>query len=262
MAWAPGVLNPDTCKYEGEKLWTSGTSYPCVDTDCEVDIVRLDGDTGAVDAKITITGLSGVNLVTGAGSLTPELDAIRATGYGAYGGAADGDGNFWILIGNTTQLIRVDHATLEHEIWKIPNHNGYGITVDAKGRVFLCGMQGVTRFDYTTAAFMEQPAVQVGYAGCMTDGVGTLWTGGEGLTAVDTETLAIKQNIPVLTGAKGVSIDFDGNVWAVQSKGFTAARIDPVTLKVDAYHGLFGAYTYSDMTGFGLRQAGTAKRPD
>jgi hypothetical protein len=67
-------------------------------------------------------------------------------------------------------------------------------------------------------------------------------------------------SIHVPAGVKGVSIDFDGYVWGV-SLGNTATRVDPVTLEQKTYDGLNGAYTYSDMTGFGLRAAGV-QRPE
>ncbi len=46
-----------------------------------------------------------------------------------------------------------------------------------------------------------------------------------------------------------------GNVSGVGA-GDTAYRLDPKSGEVKAYTGLTGAYSYSDMTGFGLKQAG------
>jgi hypothetical protein len=51
-----------------------------------------------------------------------------------------------------------------------------------------------------------------------------------------------------------VSIDFFGNVWAVNGSG--AHRVDPNTGDVTSYTGLVGAYTYSDMTGHALSVVG------
>jgi hypothetical protein len=267
LAWARGTLNTASCKYENEKVWTSGANN-CTDTACQIDVMRMNGDTGVVEDMIPIGGLMGANFISaGLGGLDFGFGGAGIVNYGAYGGAADGAGNFWLFVSNTTQLIRVDHASLKVEIWKIPKDNGYGITVDNKGRPWVCGQAGLTRFDYTTQTFAENNAFNVGFNGCMTDGNGTIWVGGggdggtPGVHSFDEETLMMKQSIMVPDGVKGVSIDFDGYVWGV-AKGSVASRVDPVTGHIDTYKGLTGAYSYSDMTGYGLTVAGTAPPPD
>ena len=50
------------------------------------------------------------------------------------------------------------------------------------------------------------------------------------------------------------------NVWAVE-QGDRASRVNPATNDTMTYDGLSGAYSYSDMTGFGLRHAGIAPPP-
>jgi hypothetical protein len=104
----------------------------------------------------------------------------------------------------------------------------------------------------------------------MTDGQDTLWVGGgtdfgqRGLHAFDIETLQHLATHDV-GATKGVSIDYDGYVWGVSGVGSliptpeggnVAYRLDPATGDVQSYNGLTGAYTYSDMTGFGLTTAG------
>ena len=68
--------------------------------------------------------------------------------------------------------------------------------------------------------------------------------------------------------AQIAGIDIDGNVWGVSSAGADmsgagnlAWRFDPVSREVASYDGLDGAYSYSDMTGFGLQQAGYQEPP-
>ena len=51
---------------------------------------------------------------------------------------------------------------------------------------------------------------------------------------------------------KGVSVDFFGYIWVV-SMDTRAYRVDPETQTYDIYDGLNQAYTYSDMTGWGLK---------
>jgi len=86
------------------------------------------------------------------------------------------------------------------------------------------------------------------------------WPGGNGITWIDVETLEVGPAIPleqqgVATGlAKGMSVDLHGNVWSIWNPN-TAVRYDPVTEQADAYTGLDGAYTYSDMTGWALQNA-------
>lgn len=52
---------------------------------------------------------------------------------------------------------------------------------------------------------------------------------------------------------KGISIDGAGYVWRVGKS--TATRIDADSGAFDAYAGLDGAYSYSDMTGVGIANA-------
>jgi hypothetical protein len=59
----------------------------------------------------------------------------------------------------------------------------------------------------------------------------------------------------------GVSIDFYGYVWGVTHSEPYAYRADPLTSTVDTFTGLNGPYTYSDMTGFALKNAGTIPTP-
>ena len=44
--------------------------------------------------------------------------------------------------------------------------------------------------------------------------------------------------------------------------GNTAWRVDPMTGEAQTYDGLTGAYSYSDMTGFGLAAAGVLLPPE
>ena len=94
----------------------------------------------------------------------------------------------------------------------------------------------------------------------MVDADGILWVGGYAgagynLLGIDSETLVLTQTIPLPNYAKGISIDFEGNVWAV-SYTADAYRVNPTTGQIDTFTGLVGPYTYSDMTGFALSQAG------
>lgn len=228
VAWTQGDYDPVTCRYSAQKLWTAG-----MNTQGTVDILRLDGDTGAVEATVTIAG-------------------VHVDIYGMYGGAVDAHGNFWGSQVGYGKLVFVDHDTLEHRMWDTPV-GAYGITVDADGYVWTCSGNAV-RFDPMSETFELVAAGE--YGGCMTDGAGTLYKATPGgIVAIDTKTLAIKRTYSLPQHVHGISVDFHGNVWGV-TQGTDAYRLDPVSGEFATVTGLVGAYTYSDMTGFALSTVG------
>lgn len=85
---------------------------------------------------------------------------------------------------------------------------------------------------------------------------GLLWmANGQGVVGVNRDTLAVEKTFNT-NGSYGVSIDFEGYVWAV-ANGSNATKLDPVSGQIWTYSGLVGAYTYSDMTGYALSNVGT-----
>jgi hypothetical protein len=279
VAWAPAP-GPDL----PANPWTAATSM-CDGPACTIEVFKLNGETGAIDGQVTISGLSGIDFIT-AGASDPSagllglLGGLAILNYGAYGAASDGGGNLWLFVANTTQLVRVDAITLEHRTWPTPMGNGYGITIDDKGRIFICGALGVSRFDPSTEAWVDNfTAIDTGFNGCMSDGKGRVWVGGGsdggaiGLLGFDAESMTLVDQVNMddmgrPMNVKGVSVDVDGRIWGISSPGATmlgagnvAWRFDPMTREVASYDGLNGAYSYSDMTGFGLSQAGTLVPP-
>ena len=243
VAWAPGVFNPSTCSYSDEKLWTSGSAgwsgmpkpKPKLEPggDGEVDVILIDGQTGDVDEIVTVPG-------------------VPFDGFGLYGGAVDGDGNFWGSQLGSGKLVRVNRDTFEPTVWNM-GASGYGMTVDHQGNVWVCGYE-VGRFDPQTETW--QTASVGGSGGCMEDGQGTLWLASDPLVGVDIETLEVVESINLPSYVHGVSVDFQGNVWGVTMMESQAFRVNPASGEVDTFTGLTGPYTYSDMTGFALANAG------
>lgn len=239
LAWAQGTFNPATCTYEDEKLWTSGRQGAG-----NADVLLLDGETGVVEGTAVVPNVVGWA--------------------GLYGGAVDGNGNFWTVDHNwngPSTLVRVDRNTLVVSTWPVVGAVHYGLAVDPQGRAWLCGNGGASRFDPATATWAHLAPANGGSAlgGCMTDDQGILWHSrypDAMMVGIDTETLTVVNTIPIPAYVHGVSIDFDGNVWGVQFGGTDAYRIDPVAGTVDTFTGLVGAYTYSDMTGFALSSVG------
>jgi hypothetical protein len=227
MAWAPGEFNDGTCQWENEKLWNSGSNG-------QTEVLLIDGETGNIDETINI----------------PQVGSSYL-----YGGAVDGDGNFWGLQ-NSVNIIRVDRDDFTVQAWPLPGGGpGYGIAVDVENRVWTCGGGHASRFDPETEQWQSTPGATSGIGGCMTDGGTRLYHSrySQGvIVAIDTETVTPVQEYIIPAYVHGISVDFQGNIWGVTFAGSQVFRVNPETEQVDTYGGLIGAYTYSDMTGFGL----------
>jgi streptogramin lyase len=252
VAWTAGEFDQHSCQYYGAKVWTAGNRDPWGAK--EVWFSRVNGDDGSLDVDVKV----------------PELMYYAL---GPYGGAADGDGNFWFTgmagpdIGYNA-LIRVDGESTDYAIYEFPEGTtAYGITVDHEGRPWTAG-GGITRFNPETETF--DYTLEYGGAGLMEDAEDRMWIAHVGdssigsVIALDVESMDFVKGLVATHGAagtpmfagKGVSVDFDGYVWQI-SKTLTkgAHRFDPETGSYETYEGLNQPYTYSDMTGWGLKNA-------
>jgi hypothetical protein len=137
------------------------------------------------------------------------------------------------------------------------------MTVDGQGRPWLCSNQ-TARFDPATELFDVGEGQPDGGSGCMEDGMGRLWIAGRSVTAVDLETMdvLVQYDVPVIAGnidtgyTRGISIDEQGYIWAPAHWANRAYRVDPDSGDFEFVDGLVFPYTYSDMTGFALSNAG------
>ena len=244
-AWTSGELidpqNP--CSgFTGEKVWTSA---PNGGGDAFVYI--LDGETGAIDDQV----------------LVPNADG----GLGIYGGAVDQNNDFWGVTYSAGPLVHVDYDTMVAETIPLPIGSAYGFTVDAKGRSWVGGWDGnLQRYDPVTKTWQKAmiPAQYAVLSRGMNDTNGELWIAAlfepQGLLRVDTDTATFIEHIgaATLVGIQeptGASIDVQGKIWLVdQSKNGGGAFVyNPMTKKADWVGGLNGPYTYSDMTGYALK---------
>jgi streptogramin lyase len=177
---------------------------------------------------------------------------LVASYYGIYGGAVDGDDHFWGSQLGLGHIARVDFVDYHVETFPMAV-SGYGMAVDKNGHVWTCSYE-VGRFDYATASW--QTNTVMGSGGCMPDGNDLIWLASDPMVGVDINTLQVVKTLDVPNYVHGVSIDFDGYVWGPAIYNNEAYRVDPNSGQVDIVTGLNYPYTYSDMTGFGLSQAG------
>ncbi|MCA9707813.1 MAG: hypothetical protein KDK70_18320 [Myxococcales bacterium] len=248
VAWAPGTFDAAQCRWEDEAVWTAGCGggSPGFGGDTTTHVHLIDGETG-VDLQVV------------------DLPDYSCQGFGPYGGAVDSAGNFWLLQ-NNGNLARVNRSDFTHQVWgHSPNTAPYGLTVDASGRPWVTSYSasiGAARFDPATETWAEAPdpvLVGNGQSGIAQGADGLVWMGvnapgGLGVASIDPETLVVVDvyAVPGVSG-KGISVDGEGYVW--RAGWTTATKIDPSDGSSSAYSGLNQAYTYSDMTGFGVANA-------
>lgn len=189
-----------------------------------------------------------------------------------YGGAIDKNGVIWIRDAQgTLAFVDVNHGDMVGQTEERPPC-AYGIAVDPQGRVWTSGFGNfggghcVSRFtpDAMDIRKGKWDSVELPGAsfprGLAVDDKKTVWIADTsyGVFAVDTDTLMVKHSIRM--GSQndfvGMAIDFDGMVWAINEGDSHAYRIDPTdvmnpkSVQVGQH-----PYTYSDMTGFQLRNA-------
>ncbi|MDC0672610.1 lyase [Nannocystis radixulma] len=248
-AWGPGEYNPQTCKYENQKVWIGWLKGPG-----QAVMGRLDGQTGALEAQVDLPGW--------------PLTVDAANGYAPYGAAIDPQGYVWTTPVDSRLAYRIDPVTLEVKAWTSPNNDShYGMTIDGKGRVWFANWQGhggVSMFDPMTESWALVPGSEGNVLrGIAADPNGNVWiaanyggVNGCGLLQVSGDTLTVVtfHTFPMCNIPVGVSIDFEDKVWMVDFDGWTY-KIDPVTYEKTLVPIANQHYTYSDMTGAGLVNA-------
>lgn len=241
VAWTPGTLNPATCEYDNQQVWTTTGSGGISAGQCGpngITVHLVNGDSGAIDDEVVIpeTEFNCDHTNTGQG-----------VGLGPYGGAVDNEGNFWFHGFGNNKLVRVELASMTYTI---TGGGNYGITVDTEGRVWT---NSIRRYDPGSNQWANPVGGNAGQnGGVAQDLQGRIWAAeANGVTWVDMETMAVGDTValPFQGQAKGVSVDIDGYIWAAFQGDTRAYRIDPDTYAIETVTGLNDPYTYSDMTG-------------
>jgi streptogramin lyase len=183
-----------------------------------------------------------------------------------YGFALDALGNLWMASIAAPSLGRVDttdcdvdHCTTESI--PLPGFGtSYGITVDLRQRVWIGG-QPVTRYDPMAAPGDRWvTSTASGFVhGIGADARGNVWGAAmeQGIIRFDAEDPLTWAIVPASIGlsGKGIGIDDDGKVWAINMFPGDATvvvpreAIDEFTVWTGIAPGLVSPYTYSDMTG-------------
>ena len=231
VAWE-GKYNEQDCVYESPRVWVGhyhqsnnvGVFY------------RLDGETGEI------------------------LDQLEhpwsGNNWGPYGGAVNGEGDFFVLGWSSGPLIRIDGETLAVTQWQTPGgYFVYGMTVDQNGDVWACGSSNYHHFDIETETWTTVSG-GTSMRGAAAHPDGYMWfanPGGVVKADMETKQLIQQLQLPGVSSPVGVSVDPEGFVWLVDQSGSKAVKVDPETHQiVGETLGLVSPYTYSDMTGGGL----------
>ncbi len=260
------------CEYASPRVWVAF----CNADDDDVTVWLLDGDDGGLVQETAIPGYD-------------------CNTYGPYGGVVDGDNNLYFVDRSSGQsLYEIEYGCEQVEgsdCWtEYPQPGGedaYGITIDRDQRIWIAGGgNSLYAFDTVTKTYTSlQAEVDAFFAegptdsnptntlrGLVADEEGVLWIasiasgawgGGSnpGVLRVDptadpaTFAWYGPDTLSGIEHAAGTSIDVDGYVWLVDTRGDQAFKIDPVTPAMhEVVSGLQYPYTYSDMTGFALTQ--------
>jgi hypothetical protein len=148
-------------------------------------------------------------------------------------------------------------------------HNPYGITVDLEQRVWVAlnGTSSIGRYDPSEPPGARFEVVEIGVRphGIAADGEGWVWAAGFDRGVVRAWADDPSMNVIVAGTAgystKGMAVDFDGRIWAVNHWHDSAIVITPgagltdATVETEVASTIRQPYTYSDMTGAQLSLA-------
>lgn len=199
------------------------------------------------------------------GTLLRTVD-VAPLGHHPYGAVIDANGILWSAswtdAGGDGNLLRLDPRTeaIGEIDLALPT---YGMGLDTQGHLFVANMWnwGLSRIDVNTGTIdWEKTRGSTGTesaTGVAVTEDGDVWVASTGYGNVDrySNDGVLKASIPV-GSPRGVAVDAEGYVWALNRSDQFIRRIDPRNNTVVLSKQLAGSshYGYSDMTGFLLNR--------
>ena len=140
----------------------------------------------------------------------------------------------------------------------------YGIAADARGFIYTAGSTCVSRFDPMTESWETLELRGQGATFCRglaVDSNNQLWIAdtSTGMFHLDASgaKMVYKGKTPNLSSNNvGAAIDFDNTPWVISQANSVAYKVNPTNYTTQQIKVGSGPYTYSDMTGYQLRNAG------
>ena len=120
VAWTPARWDEDACRWDDADVWTSGTDG------ASIEVVLLDGATGAIEETVPIEGVAS------------DMEGLFAA-------AVDANGDFWGAQLGGGSLVHVTRDDFEVRTHPLPI-TAYGVVVDHEGFVWTC-WQDAARFE-------------------------------------------------------------------------------------------------------------------
>jgi len=183
-----------------------------------------------------------------------------------YGLAIDAEGIIWIATMTDAGLAAFNTNTNRYVGAWAPSRCGstYGVSVDGDGNVWAGSWRcnSLLRLDRTAFeagrvvfdAFMHSTILET--RGVAVDGTGAVYVAASGtnrLGKFDPATSAWLWTIPTCNVPIGVGVASDANIWVICQGSAEAIRYTPDGEELDTVTTGRGPYSYSDMTGFQLR---------
>ena len=244
---------PRAAGYDGEILDGVLSLYAYVGLYANKEVIRLDSRTGTIVKRFNVS---------------PSAP---------YGLVLDKGGNVWImgLESGGPSLTKIDVrggdklTTYSAANGKAPPC-GYGITADARGLIYAASSNCIARFNPMIENW-EQFTNPAGssHRGIAVDMKNQVWVADTGIgmhhidasapppAAGGASTMVFRKTITSAGSNVGAAIDFDNKPWVI-SQTNVATKIDPTTYAMTTAVTGSGPYTYSDMTGYQLRNASRA----
>ncbi len=241
-AWE-GTLE-DGCPSPTPRLWVGWHSI----AGAHATFHRLDGSTGEIEDTVEVPG--------------------NGLDYGPYGGAVDGNGDFWAIFWQLGPLVRIDGMSLDVERIEMPPPPAdmqwaYGMALDQYGNPWIASAGAAAVYDVAKEQWEFVSTGNTSMRGVAIDGQDRAIFAvdaasaavGCGVSVIDVVGRRLVDNvtIPGCVVPVGVSIDVDGHGWVVDQSANAAFKLHRQSLELEAtVTGLTAPYTYSDMTGVGL----------